>query len=113
MNKNALIFFAVVSSLSMTLAIIASLIFTMDGIYAIWTFPAAFLFFYTISFFVSRYKLINKAQYQKMDNFFARFNPVAAIPNMATIRPHIALVAPSIIFLFASALLLLGAITQK
>ena len=114
MNKNALIFFAVVSSLSMTLAIIASLIFTIHGIYLIWMFPLELLIVASVGFFVCKYMIINKAQYQKIYNFyvrfnpFARFNPMAAIPNIATYRPYISLIGTSIFLFVISLLILIG-----
>jgi hypothetical protein len=85
----------------------------MDSVYLIWIFPSAILLFFAGDFFVCKYMLINKAQYQKMDNFFARFSPMAAIPNLAFYRPHIMLVGSSIFLFFFSLLLFVGAVTQK
>jgi len=113
MNRITLISFAIISSINMTLAIIASLIFTMDSIYLIWIFPPILLLFSAVAFFVCKYMLINKAEYQKMDNFVARFNPIAAFPNMASYRPNLILIGTSIFLFLFSFLLFVGAITPK
>ena len=113
MNKIALIFFAVVSSLSMTLAIIASLIFTMDGIYLIWTFPLALLFAFACAFFCCHYMLVNKAMYRRMLNFFAKINPTAAIPGIEVFIPTTVFIGFSIFGFFFALLLFVGAVTQK
>jgi hypothetical protein len=96
----------------MTLAIIASLIFTMDSTYLIWIFPPILLLFSAFAFFVCKYMLINKALYQKMDNFIAKFNPVA-FPSMASYQPNLILIGTSIFLFFFSFLLFVGAITPK
>lgn len=113
MNKNVLIFFAVVSSISMTLAIAASLLFTMHSLYLIWTFPPIILFALASSFFVCRYMLIDKERFKRMNNYFARFDPIAAIPNMEVYFPLTIFIGSSIFLLVFSLIMFVGAITQK
>lgn len=113
MNKNVLIFFAIVSSISMTLAIAASLIFTMDGIYLMWTFPFSLLFAFACAFFCSRYMLVNKAMYKRMNASFARINPIAAIPGLEVFIPTNVLMGVSVFGCFIALILFLGAVSQK
>ena len=96
----------------MTLAIIASLIFTIDSIYLIWIFPPILLLFSAAAFFICKYMILNKAEYQKMDKFVAKFNPIA-FPSMASYQPNLILIGTSIFLFFFSFLLFVGAITPN
>jgi hypothetical protein len=91
----------------------ASVIATIRGKYLFWLFPGFLFVVFGIGYFSCWYMLTNREQYRKLLAFFAKFNPIAKIPNLEVYLPNFLLVNLALLTGLFSLMTLLAAIYGK